>query len=220
MIDEKLEDAVVVRRADFQWESTTLPADEKKEAKKSSKATPAPAAPTETPDEPSGLTDIDFTLPQGRLLCIVGAVGSGKSSLLQGLIGEMRKTKGDVRFSGNIAYCAQTPWNQNSTLRDNVTFGQPFDENKYWEVLRQSCLLSDLDALPNGDLTQIGEKGITLSGGQRQRVSIARTLYYDADIVLLDDPLSAVSRSFPSPSRRSLTLLDAGRRPCRRVHLR
>ena len=188
----------MVRHADFEWESAAPKAEEKVKTKEGTKSAEEKA--TEEPDAPSRLFDIDFTIPRGRLLCVVGAVGSGKSSLLQGLIGEMRKTKGSVTFAGNLAYCSQTPWSQNATIRDNVTFGQPFDETRYWEVLRQSCLLADLDALPNGDLTQIGEKGITLSGGQRQRVSIARTLYYDADIVLLDDPLSAVSLISAWPS--------------------
>ncbi|KIJ66694.1 hypothetical protein HYDPIDRAFT_149564 [Hydnomerulius pinastri MD-312] len=136
--------------------------------------------------------NVTLTIPRGQLAAIVGPVGSGKSSLLQGLIGEMRKVSGQVTLGGRVAYCPQTAWIQNATLRDNITFGQPFDEEKYWRVIEVACLLPDLGLLPDGDLTEIGEKGINLSGGQKQRVNIARTLYFDPEIVIFDDPLSAV----------------------------
>ncbi|CAG8815953.1 13829_t:CDS:2, partial [Racocetra persica] len=97
-----------------------------------------------------------------------------------------------VLFGGNVGYCPQTTWIQNATLRDNITFGLPFNEEKYQQVIKDCCLEPDLEVLPAGDQTEIGEKGINLSGGQKQRVNIARTVYYNADIVLLDDPLSAV----------------------------
>ncbi|KAF9237599.1 ABC protein [Melanogaster broomeanus] len=129
---------------------------------------------------------------EGQLTAIVGPVGSGKSSLLQGLIGEMRKVSGHVSFGGRVAYCPQTAWIQNTTLRNNIIFGQPFDEDKYWRVIEVACLLPDLQLLPDGDLTEIGEKGINLSGGQKQRVNIARALYVDPEIVVFDDPFSAV----------------------------
>ncbi|KAI6039826.1 ABC protein [Pisolithus marmoratus] len=133
-----------------------------------------------------------LAIPRGRLAAIVGPVGSGKSSLLQGIIGEMRKVSGHVSVGGRVAYCSQTAWIQNTSLRENVLFGQPFDEERYWRVIELSCLLPDLELLPDGDLTEIGERGINLSGGQKQRVNIARTLYFNPEIVIFDDPLSAV----------------------------
>ncbi|KAG1832564.1 ABC protein [Suillus subalutaceus] len=136
--------------------------------------------------------NVTMTVPRGQLVAVVGPVGSGKSSLLQGLIGEMRKVSGHVAFGGRVGYCPQTAWIQNATLRDNITFGQPFEEDRYWRVIETACLLPDLQLLPDGDLTEIGEKGINLSGGQKQRVNIARALYLNPEIVIFDDPLSAV----------------------------
>ncbi|KAK0235808.1 ABC protein [Armillaria nabsnona] len=150
------------------------------------------ASTEEVADHPFHVSSINIEVPRKRLVAVVGRVGSGKSSLLQGLIGEMRKISGDVSFRGPVAYCPQTAWIQNATLRDNILFGQPLDEAKYWGVVERACLLPDLQTLPDGDLTEIGEKGINLSGGQKQRVNIARALYYDAEILLFDDPLSAV----------------------------
>ncbi|GAA6008882.1 hypothetical protein JCM11491_003817 [Sporobolomyces phaffii] len=138
------------------------------------------------------LSGINLRIPKGQLCAIVGAVGSGKSSLLQALVGEMKRTKGDLAFSGSIAYAAQQAWMQSCSLKDNILFGRPFDEARYKQVIHDACLEADIEMLPYGDATDIGEKGVTLSGGQKQRVNIARTLYYNADIVLLDDPLSAV----------------------------
>lgn len=115
-----------------------------------------------------------------------------QSSLLQGIIGEMRRVRGRISFGGRVAYCPQTAWVQNATLRDNVLFGKPYEEERYWRALADACLLPDLLVLPDGDLTEIGEKGVNISGGQKQRVNIARALYCNADIVIFDDPLSAV----------------------------
>ena len=104
------------------------------------------------------LKDINLQIPKGALVAIVGPVGTGKTSLLEGLIGEMRKTSGEVRFNGTVAYCPQSAWIQNATIRDNITFGRPFDEARYWKAVKDSCLESDLDVLPNGDMTEVGEK--------------------------------------------------------------
>ncbi|RKP17331.1 hypothetical protein ROZALSC1DRAFT_30847, partial [Rozella allomycis CSF55] len=116
----------------------------------------------------------------------------GKSSLLGGLLGEMTCTKGEVIFGGSVGYCPQQAWIQNATLKNNVLFGQEYNEEKYKECLHYCALEKDLEILPDGDETEIGEKGINLSGGQKQRVSLARAVYFGADIIFLDDPLSAV----------------------------
>ncbi len=134
----------------------------------------------------------DFQMHQGRLNCIIGQVGSGKTSLLHAILGELEKTSGSVTVNGSISYAAQSSYVMNMTLRDNVLFGSEYDAEKYKKVLFACALTDDLDQLPAGDMTQIGEKGINLSGGQKQRVGLARAVYKDADIYLLDDPLSAV----------------------------
>ncbi|KAJ1564732.1 hypothetical protein HK096_006556, partial [Nowakowskiella sp. JEL0078] len=113
------------------------------------------------------LSDINFTIPKGKLVAIIGSVGSGKSSLLQGLIGEMKRLEGSVEFCGSVGI-------QNTSLKNNILFGIPFDQNKYKNALRSCALESDLTVLPAGDETEIGERGINLSGGQKQRVSLAR----------------------------------------------
>lgn len=131
-------------------------------------------------------------ISRGQLVAIVGAAGVGKTSLLQGLTGEMRRTAGTVEFGGTVSYCAQSAWIQNVTIRENICFGRPFEKERYWKAVRDACLEADLQFLPNYDLTEVGEKGVSLSGGQKQRVSICRALYYDADIQIFDDPLSAL----------------------------
>ncbi|KAF9277276.1 hypothetical protein BGZ74_003407 [Mortierella antarctica] len=138
------------------------------------------------------LKNINLSIPRGQLVAIVGAVGSGKSSLLNALVGEMRKTGGSMEYGGTIGYCPQSAWIQNATVQDNILFGQPLDEVRYRSVIRNCALERDIQILPDGDQTEIGERGINLSGGQKQRVNIARAVYFDADVVLLDDPLSAV----------------------------
>ncbi|KAI0321790.1 ABC protein [Amylostereum chailletii] len=187
--------AVKVVEASFEWEETPRVAEAAAKGKSKSKELLAAAVDSELtlPERrPFRMSNISLEVARGSLVGIVGPVGSGKSSFLQGLLGEMRRLEGEVTFGGRVGYCPQTAWVQNATLRDNITFGQPWDEQKYWKVIENACLLPDFDVLPAGDFTEIGEKGINLSGGQKQRVSIARALYFDADIVLLDDPLSAV----------------------------
>ncbi|XP_020828220.1 ATP-binding cassette sub-family C member 3 [Phascolarctos cinereus] len=143
-------------------------------------------------DLPASLHSLNLQVPRGSLVAVVGPVGCGKTSLISALLGEMEKLEGKVAVKGSVAYVPQQAWIQNATLQDNVLFGQPMDQKRYRGVLEACALLTDLDVLPGGDQTEIGEKGINLSGGQRQRVSLARAVYSDADIFLLDDPLSAV----------------------------
>ncbi|KAJ2792302.1 hypothetical protein GGI18_000518, partial [Coemansia linderi] len=139
-----------------------------------------------------GLDAISIEIPHGCLVAVVGAVGSGKSSLASALVGEMKRVSGTMAFGGSLSYAPQVPWVTNSSIRDNITFGLPLDKERYINVVEACALDVDLAALPAGDLTEIGERGTTLSGGQKQRVSIARAAYSESDIVLLDDCLSAV----------------------------
>lgn len=138
------------------------------------------------------LRDIDLHFSAGQLHAIVGHVGSGKSSLLSAILGEMRKVKGTVSLEGSVAYVAQTAWIFHESLRNNIIFGKEFDEDLYKTAIEVSALEQDIAMLPAGDETAIGEKGINLSGGQKQRVSIARAVYAQADVYLFDDPLSAL----------------------------
>ncbi|KAI8617195.1 P-loop containing nucleoside triphosphate hydrolase protein [Chytriomyces sp. MP71] len=140
----------------------------------------------------SSLKDIDFKVEKGSLTAIVGAVGSGKSSLLNALIGEMRQLEGQITLNGTLGYAAQSAWIQNANLKENILFGRKYNKERYLNALLDAALLPDLKVLPDGDKTSIGEKGINLSGGQKQRVNLARLIYNDSDIVLIDDPLSAV----------------------------
>ncbi|XP_048752627.2 ATP-binding cassette sub-family C member 3-like isoform X3 [Ostrea edulis] len=160
------------------------------------------------------LKEVNIAIPEGGLVAVVGQVGQGKSSLLSAILGEMIKIRGKVSVKGSVAYVSQEAWIQNATIQENVLFGNKMDDKRYHEVLEACALIQDLDILPAGDQTEIGEKGkwkdsmstlslsecptslwfegINLSGGQKQRVSLARAVYSDRDVYLLDDPLSAV----------------------------
>lgn len=142
--------------------------------------------------EEGKLLDIDLRIKKGSLVMIVGTVGAGKSSLLSALIGDMKRTSGNAALRGSIAYCAQNAWMVNDTVQGNILFGKEFDEKRYNEIIECCALTQDFKVFTHGDQTEIGEKGVNMSGGQRQRVSLARALYSDADVYLLDDPLSAV----------------------------
>ncbi|XP_076138611.1 ATP-binding cassette sub-family C member 5 [Alosa pseudoharengus] len=135
---------------------------------------------------------IDLTVEQGKLVGICGSVGSGKTSLISAILGQMTLLEGTVAVNGDFAYVAQQAWILNATLRDNILFGKEYEEERYQAVLSACCLRPDLAILPNADLTEIGERGANLSGGQRQRISLARALYSDRAIYILDDPLSAL----------------------------
>ncbi|XP_061856985.1 ATP-binding cassette sub-family C member 2 [Colius striatus] len=136
--------------------------------------------------------DVTLDIAPGSLVAVVGTVGSGKSSLVCAMLGEMENIKGHINIQGSVAYVPQQAWIQNATLRDNILFGSELDEARYQQVIKACALLPDLELLPAGDQTEIGERGINLSGGQKQRVSLARAVYNNADIYILDDPLSAV----------------------------
>lgn len=138
------------------------------------------------------LTNINLHIKPGTLCVVVGEVGSGKSSLLQLLLKELPLNAGAVEVVGKPSYASQEPWLFVSTVRDNILFGEEFDKTKYKNVVKVCALEKDFEQLPNGDRTLITEKGVSLSGGQRARINLARAVYRDADVYLMDDPLSAV----------------------------
>uniref|UniRef100_A0A6Q2WVM9 ATP-binding cassette, sub-family C (CFTR/MRP), member 9 n=1 Tax=Esox lucius TaxID=8010 RepID=A0A6Q2WVM9_ESOLU len=152
----------------------------------------------------STLADINVCIPTGQLTMIVGQVGCGKSSLLLAMLGEMQSISGKVCWSnpllserneGNrysVAYATQKSWLLNATVEENITFGSPFNKQRYKTVIDACSLQPDIDLLPFGDQTEIGERGINLSGGQRQRICVGRALYQNTNIVFLDDPFSAL----------------------------
>lgn len=135
---------------------------------------------------------INLNIPKVSLVAVVGQVGCGKSTLLSSLLGETEKLNGTIYVDGSVAYVSQQAWIQNATIRDNILFNKAMDPARYEQVIDSCALRSDLKILPAGDSTEIGERGINLSGGQKQRVSLARAVYFNADIYLLDDPLSVV----------------------------
>ncbi|OWY98123.1 Multidrug resistance protein ABC transporter, partial [Phytophthora megakarya] len=191
---------IMVRNACFCWPDNAL-TDVVVETKTPTQSATGDATPSEfSSAEPTfsklqafRLEDVNLRIGRGELVMIVGKVGSGKSSLINALLGEMPRTSGALEIGGRIAYVTQDTWIRNSTLRDNVLFEQEFDAERYSRVLQASQLATDLNALPHGDQTEIGERGINLSGGQRARIAIARAMYRsETDILILDDPLSAV----------------------------
>nr|APD26507.1 ATP-binding cassette transporter subfamily C member 1 X3 protein [Brachionus koreanus] len=138
------------------------------------------------------LKNIDCKIPHKKLVAVVGKVGTGKSSFLFSILGEMYKLEGKLNIDGSISYVPQQAWIQNASVRENIVFGNKFDYKYYNSVIQACSLQTDLDILVAGDKTEIGEKGINLSGGQKQRISLARAIYNNSDIFLFDDPLSAV----------------------------
>ncbi|KAB0402447.1 hypothetical protein E2I00_009204, partial [Balaenoptera physalus] len=138
------------------------------------------------------LQGLSFTVRPGELLAVVGPVGAGKSSLLSAVLGELPPSQGLVNVHGRIAYVSQQPWVFSGTVRSNILFGKKYEKERYEKVIKACALKKDLQLLEDGDLTVIGDRGTTLSGGQKARVNLARAVYQDADIYLLDDPLSAV----------------------------
>jgi ATP-binding cassette, subfamily C (CFTR/MRP), member 1 len=182
------------------------------------------------------IKDLSLKIHKGEFICIIGGVGSGKSSLISALLGDMiymdqdtinefqgkkmdddvrneiiqrsHKFKGEVKLGGSVSYVQHTPWIQNKTIRDNILFGLPMDEDKYNKIIELCELASDLEILPGGDLTEIGEKGINLSGGQKARVSLARAVYADREILLMDDPISALDSNVKKSIFKNLFLSE------------
>lgn len=142
--------------------------------------------------EGNTLKDISLSVRPGQVLAVVGQVGSGKSSLLNVILGELSLLKGSRQVTGRISYASQEPWIFSGTIRQNILCGLDYDERRYNRVVQAAALERDFRLFPQGDATAVGERGVSLSGGQKARVNLARCLYVDADIYLLDDPLSAV----------------------------
>ncbi|KAH7538145.1 hypothetical protein FEM48_Zijuj03G0168000 [Ziziphus jujuba var. spinosa] len=162
---ESVNHNVIINTADFSWEENLA--------------------------KPS-LRNIDLQVGCGEKVAVCGEVGSGKSTLLAAILGDVPKVQGSIQVYGKIAYVSQTAWIQTGTVQDNILFGSVMDGQRYHDTLERCSLLKDLDLLPYGDLTEIGERGVNLSGGQKQRIQLARALYQNADLYLLDDPFSAV----------------------------
>ena len=144
--------------------------------------------------ERNALEDISFTAHKGEFSCIVGRVGAGKSSLLQAMLGDLWKIKGDVLIRGETAYVAQSAWIMNASVKENIVFGHRLDPAFYDKTVKACALLEDFASLPDGDQTEVGERGISLSGGQKARVTLARAVYARADLYIFDDVLAAVDQ--------------------------
>ncbi|KAJ6893989.1 ABC transporter C family member 2-like isoform X1 [Populus alba x Populus x berolinensis] len=139
------------------------------------------------------LSNINLDVPIGSLVAVVGSTGEGKTSLVSAMLGELPATSdASVVIRGTVAYVPQVSWIFNATVRDNILFGSPFDSARYEKAIDVTALQHDLDLLPGGDLTEIGERGVNISGGQKQRVSMARAVYSNSDVYIFDDPLSAL----------------------------
>lgn len=145
-----------------------------------------------TESKENTLEEIDLTVSGDKIVAVIGPVGSGKSSILNVILKELPVCSGNLEVVGKISFSSQEPWLFNGSVRQNILFGDQFDESRYMHVVKVCALESDLTILPYGDKTMVGEKGKSLSGGQKARVNLARCVYKEADIYLLDDPLSAV----------------------------
>ncbi|CAG5117590.1 unnamed protein product, partial [Candidula unifasciata] len=138
------------------------------------------------------LHEIDIKVKKGELIGVCGMKGSGKSSLLAAILGRMQILEGDIKVTGTVAFSSQDPWIMNGTARENILFGKPFEKERYDRVIKATKLDKDFDTFSAQDEVEIGDRGLTLSGGQKQRICLARAIYSNCDILLLDDPLSTV----------------------------
>ncbi|RZC33433.1 ABC tran and/or AAA 25 domain containing protein [Asbolus verrucosus] len=138
------------------------------------------------------LRQVTFDAAPGQLVAVVGTAGSGKSTLLQVILKEIDVAQGNIHVGGMVSYASQEPWIFSASVKQNILFGQEMDQIKYLRVIKACALEHDISLLPYGDRTLVGERGVMLSGGQKARINLARAIYRDADIYLLDDPLSAV----------------------------
>jgi ABC-type multidrug transport system fused ATPase/permease subunit len=161
---------------------------------------------TYAPDTPALLKGITCDLKQGSLTMVAGPVASGKTNLVMAILDQMRCTGGIRDVTGTFAYVPQTPWCSHGTVRDNIVFGKPWDEARYRRVIFTCALERDLGLLDDGDLTEIGERGMNLSGGQKQRIALGRAAYSGADIILLDSALSAVGELLRRPLHLALPI--------------
>lgn len=200
---EQHPDRVAIIDGHFRWQSATIDADAA-HATLGEQTIDTDTPTTAADDDSFELREVNLEFPRGQLTLLSGATGSGKSSLLLALLGEMERVQGQIVLSKStrieagtglyysVAYAAQSPWLQHATIQDNILFGSPFDQERYRAVIKACALERDLELFDAGDQTEIGEKGISLSGGQKARVALARAVYSRAKTVLLDDPLSAV----------------------------
>lgn len=202
MITKAVEDqnvAISINGKSFTWNGKM---EKKKDEKEEKEKDQSSKKQEETPSEPetstaiANLQDLDIKIKRGEFICVIGGVGSGKSSLLSALIGDMKVFEGcqekGIELNDSISYVQQSPWIQNMTIRENILFGNEYEEKFYNHIIKICQLERDLSILKHGDKTEIGERGINLSGGQKARISLARAVYANKDIILMDDPISAL----------------------------
>ncbi|KAJ3116709.1 hypothetical protein HDU96_008948 [Phlyctochytrium bullatum] len=202
--DDRAGAAIVIENASFKWEPAPPAEDAKKKAStaktaalkkedKAAKSSPTPGEEAEGPSEEKPFfEDLSLNIPKGKLTAVVGTVGSGKSSLLSAILGDMTLVSGSARAPRHIAYCSQQTWLLSASIRENILFGTPEDPDRLAAAVRASGLEKDIDGFQSGLATQVGEKGVILSGGQKARVAVARAVYANADAYLLDDPVAAL----------------------------
>lgn len=140
----------------------------------------------------AGITSVDLEIEKQSLVAVIGSVGSGKTTLLEVILKELPLVDGDLNVTGSVSYAAQQAWIFEGSVKRNILFTEELDDKRYRNVLHVCALERDLELFPHGDETIVGDRGISLSGGQKARINLARAVYKNADIYLLDDPLSAV----------------------------